>query len=309
MKITFDTKTNQVKVGGKLYNDAVDYKKQEAESYIRNFLINNTKLSDYEETCMWMSYRYSIGRHTIASHMQAYDIWKHCKGRMSKERELFTAYDINREIEQQLSFINPNFYFPITSLNRIYTSAIDIFCEFMEDYNIQSKEDLLKYKDVHVILTDNERGYKLETVTWEEYLRPKVLKYCQEYYAGQKFTEDDAWDNFLKRKEGKITNVKFYEDITKDIPNPDYFYMHDIEDLFVWNDLVHCFDYEHHHKSILTDGSECEWFWTWTSKSEQRDDGYYYKSFGYKRIRVPLNSWNGVTTTWIPDENIKENIY
>ena len=43
MKITFDTKTNQVKVGGKLYNDAVDYKKQEAESYIRNFLINNTK--------------------------------------------------------------------------------------------------------------------------------------------------------------------------------------------------------------------------------------------------------------------------
>ena len=34
---------------------------------------------------MWMSYRYCIGRHTIASHMHATDIWQNCKGNRSKD--------------------------------------------------------------------------------------------------------------------------------------------------------------------------------------------------------------------------------
>ena len=79
--------------------------------------------------------------------------------------------------------------------------------------------------------------------------------------------------------------------------------------MFVWNDLAHCFDHEHHHKSILNNGEEVEWFWTWTNKSEQHDDGYWYRAFGYKKIRVPLNEWNGSVTTWIPDESIKEDLY
>ena len=94
-------------------------------------------------------------------------------------------------------------------------------------------------------------------------------------------------------------------------PNPEHFYFHDIEDLFVWNDLVHCFDYEHHHKSVLVDGTECEWFWSWTRKSEESKDepGKYYYTFGYEKIRVPVDKWNGSVTTWIPDESIKENLY
>ena len=47
----------------------------------------------------------------------------------------------------------------------------------------------------------------------------------------------------------------------------------------------------------------------WTNKSEQHDDGYWYRAFGYKKIRVPLNEWNGSVTTWIPDESIKEDLY
>ena len=58
------------------------------------------------------------------------------------ERSIFTAYDINREIEERLQFGNcPEWHFPITSMNRIYTSAIDIFCQFIEDYDIKSKEE------------------------------------------------------------------------------------------------------------------------------------------------------------------------
>lgn len=313
MKVTLDTKTGEMKVGKSTYEGVNSVKKQEIDTALREFIRKNTKLSEYENDNMWMSYRYCIGRHTIASHMHASDIWKNCKGRMTKDKELFTAFDINREIEQHLSFIKPNFRFPITSLNRIYTSAVDIFCEFLEDYNIKSTEDLLKYKDVDIILTDNERGYKFETVTWEEWLRTKVTKYIKS--IDDVYDEEYGWEIFTdwKEKKGKFTlddkTINYFKEITKDIPNPEYYWMTDIEDLFVWNDLVHLFDHEHHHKSILKDGTECTWFWSWGKNYEIGENGYTTWCFGYHRIRVDLDKWNGSVITIINDDAIKENLY
>lgn len=311
MKITVDSKTGEVKVNGKLLKDAPEHYKQIAEYSLRQAYEDNYPLSDYDEDSIWMSYRYCIGRHTIASHMRASDIWKHCKGRMNKDRQLFNAFDINREIEDKLRFGcgGPEWHFPITSLNRIYTSAIDIFCEFLEEYNIKSKEDYLKYYSVDVILTDNERGYKIETTTWDEKLQSLIPIFKEVY-------DLENIEDIIKLI--KTLRQNFTDDVDsrlrwviRNYPNPEYFYFHDIEDLFVWNDLVHCFDYEHYHKSILTDGTECEWFWTWTRKSEESKDepGKYYYTFGYEKIRVPIDKWNGGVTTWIPDESIKENIY
>ena len=313
MKITIDTKTGETKVNGKLLKDAPSHYRQIAEYSLRLAYNDNFPLSDYEEDCMWMSYRYCIGRHTIASHMHASDIWKHCKGRISDERSLFTAFDINREVESSMTFIKPYFHFPLTSLNRIYTSAIDIFCQFLEDYKIEDIADLIKYRDVYIKLSDNERGYTFETVTWEEWLRPQVLDIVSKYYGNDAMSEDFAWKYFENWASGEKMNqeemIKEFERITRDMPTEERYYMHDIEDLFVWNDLVHCFDYEHHHKSILTDGSEVEWFWSWTNKTVQKEDGYYYRTFGYKKIRVPVNEWNGSYSPYIPDESIKEDIY
>ena len=313
MKITIDTKTGETKINGKLLKDAPSHYRQIAEYSLRLTYNDNFPLSDYEEDCMWMSYRYCIGRHTIAASMHAPAIWKHCKGRISKERQLFTAFDINREIESSLVFIKPYFHFPLTSLNRIYTSAIDIFCQFLEDYKIENIVDLIKYRDVYIKLSDNERGYTFETVTWEEWLRPQVLKICQDFWKNDDISEDFAWKLFVRCKNNEEIGCDFvpkkFEELTKDIPNPDNYYMHDIEDMFVWNDLVHCFDYEHHHKSILTDGSEVEWFWSWSDNTEEREPGKFYKSFGYHKIRVPVNSWNGSYSPYIPDESIKEDIY
>ena len=313
MKITIDVKTGELKVNGKLLKDAPEQHKVITNNLLQTVYKENFPLSDYEEDCMWMSYRYCVGRHTIASHMHAGNIWKNCKGRMSKERALFTAFDINREIESSMTFIKPYFHFPLTSLNCIYTSAIDIFCQFLEDYDIESEADLIKYRDIHIILTDNERGYKFETVTWEEWLRPQIKDIVCKYYNLPEITEDTAWKYFERWTSGEKMNqeemIKDFERITRDMPTEERYYMHDIEDLFVWNDLVHCFDYEHHHKSILTDGSEVEWFWSWTNKTVQKEDGYYYRTFGYKKIRVPVNEWNGSISTYIPDESIKEDIY
>jgi hypothetical protein len=313
MKVTIDTKTGEAKINGKLIKDASEHNKQLARTALNNAICNNYPLSDYEEDCMWMSYRYCIGRHTIASHMHAADIWKNCKGRISDERALFNAFDINREIEMALGCMRPKFRFPITSLNRIYTPAVDIVCQFMLDYDIKSIEDFIKYKEINVILSDNEQGYKLETITWEEWLRPQVLDIVSKYYGNDAMSEDFAWKYFENWSSGKKMNqeemIKEFAKLTKDMPNSEHYYFYDLEVLFVWNDLVHCFDYEHYHKSILVDGSEVEWFWSWTNNTELHDDGHYYQAFGYKKIRVPVDRWNGSYSPYIPDESIKENLY
>ena len=319
MKIVFDTEANTVKVGRKTFGVDMDKTKEHCVvSYFNKFVKDNTTLNDfgsYEEDSMWMSYRYCIGRHTIASSMRAGDIAFHCYGRMSEERSIFTAYDINREIERCLQFgCGSRWYFPITSFNRIYTSALDIFCQFVEDFDIQKKEDLLKYYEVQINLADNERGYTFETITWEEYLRPQVHKIVSGY-LDEEITEDKAWEYYLAWKENpkdeNSLNMDFKR-ISKNIPNPEYFYLTNVDDLMVWNHLVHLFDLEHHHKSILTNGEEVEWFWTYTHDTYQKEgdpDHYYQKEIGYKRIRMPINAKIGIITEWIPDEHIKEDLY
>lgn len=319
MKIVFDTEKNTVKVGSKTFGVDMDKSKEHSIlAKFNNFVKDNTQLNDfgsYEEDSMWMSYRYCIGRHTIASHMRADDIASHCYGRMNKGRSIFTAYDINREIERCMQFgYGPEWHFPITSLNRIYTSAIDIFCQFIEDFDIKSKEDYLKYYQIDVILADNERGYKIETTTWEEYLKPRVHKIVSEYYGINEISTQTAWKYFETWESGeKMTQdemIEQFKNITRNRVNPDYFYFNDIEDLFVWNNLVHLFDLEHHHKSILTNGEEVEWYWTYTHASEQHEDGYWYrKDIGYEKIRVPVYSKVGSVTKYIPDESIKEDLY
>ena len=315
MKIVFDTEKNTVKVGNKTFG--VDMQKEKENcivSFFNKFVKDHTTLNDfngYEEDSMWMSYRYCIGRHTIASHMRAGDIASNCYGRMSEERSIFTAYDINREIEQSMQFgSGPDWHFPITSLNKIYTSAIDIFCQFIEDYNIQTKEDYLKYYAIDVILTDNERGYKIETTTWEEKLQ-SLIPLFKEIYGDDNCNVESIKELINEAKKKSTNDVDSrIRWIIKSYPNSDYFYFNDIEDLFVWNNLVHLFDLEHHHKSILTNGEEVEWYWTYTHASEQYEDGYWYrKEVGYERIRVPVDAKIGSVTTWIPEESIKEDLY
>ena len=203
-------------------------------SYFKDFLKKNTSLSDfngYDEDSMWMSYRYCIGRRTIASHMRAGDIGTHCYGRMTNERSIFTAFDINREIEQRLQFGNgPEWHFPITSLNRIYTSAIDIFCQFIEDYDIKSKEDYLKYYEIDVILTDNERGYKIETTTWEEKLQSLIPIFHEIYGKDGNDYDVESIIKWIKgKKKACIDDVDSrIRWVIRNHPDSEYFYFNDI---------------------------------------------------------------------------------
>ena len=62
--------------------------------------------TSYYEDLIWMSYRYCIGRKTIASHSHAGNIATNSYGHLSEERERFMAHDIRREINSSISFMS-----------------------------------------------------------------------------------------------------------------------------------------------------------------------------------------------------------
>lgn len=119
----------------------------------------------------------------------------------------------------------PEWHFPITSMNRIYTSAIDIFCQFIEDYDIKSKEDYLKYYTIDVILTDNERGYKIETTTWEEKISSMIPTFHEIYGDDIEEYSVESIIEWIKEKKKQNTDdvdsrIRW---IIRTYPNPDYF--------------------------------------------------------------------------------------
>lgn len=61
-------------------------------------------LSEYEYDAMWMSYRYAIGRHTIATAMHAGQLAQAVYPRLNEHQREQTVYDIRREISTILNW-------------------------------------------------------------------------------------------------------------------------------------------------------------------------------------------------------------
>ncbi len=141
------------------------------------------QLSDFEDACMWMSYRYCIGRHTIASHMHAQDIANHYFDRLynvEQQRMSFIAMDINREIGSVLRF--NNFYIDVPRYDELYENgvveygAFDLLLKFLNDRNLTIR-DLSKYKSIHVDKFDkhNEPIYSIVLCDENEQSRSDVF--------------------------------------------------------------------------------------------------------------------------------------
>lgn len=320
MKIVFDTEKGIVKVGSKVFgSDLAKYKQDQIIKEFRNFVNKNSQLTDYELDSMWMSYRYCIGRHTIASHARAAEIGRNCYERLSDERKEFNAYDINNEIINSLSFGYVNWSFPRTNINRVKTSAIDMCCEFFKEYNIESKDDLLKYKKIIIKQYDNDRGYTFETITWDEYICEKSVPIIKEYYKNDNLSNQNIIDILYDWKNNK---VQFPDNVNDELlnmqnskPNKNTVYniCSEFNDLLIWNNLVNLFDIDKHHKSILVDGSEVEWYWTWNESYKVDKDGNR-KEIAYDKFRIPVYHndqfiWEGHMYRSIPDESIMKDLY
>lgn len=99
-------------------------------------------MTDYEQDCMWMSYRYCIGRHTISSVMHAHDIAVNCYKRMSDEQSEFTAMDIRKEIANILRITTLSFK------DNVSDDEIRPYEHFVECINRKTRSELLWYKKI-----------------------------------------------------------------------------------------------------------------------------------------------------------------
>ena len=162
-------------------------------------------ISEFEETCMWMSYRYAIGRHTIAASMHANDIATHFFYRLSNERKEFTAFDIAREIDNILRWeFNLFIEYPNNNINyRPY----EILMDFIKKYNIKDLNEFNKFDRI---------DYNCST---QEFKIKYVPSYIDAYYSSP--IGDEQKEVYNRKKN--------YNTI-------------DIEDLRHWQMLSACFD-------------------------------------------------------------------
>lgn len=91
--------------------------------------MKKTKLTRFEEDSIWMSYRYCIGRSTIAAFQRAGDILKFIKEKDVNDAWLqHTATDINRQIEDIL-YVTFNWDMP----QRLENGSYRPFMQFIKD--------------------------------------------------------------------------------------------------------------------------------------------------------------------------------
>lgn len=101
-------------------------------------------LSNYEIDSIWMSYRYCIGRHTIASHCHAGEIANHAYGRMSNERTQFMSKDINQSIYDVLHVHD---WFSVDSPYNVKNfRPLDMFYQCLNNIGIKDMNDIKKFK-------------------------------------------------------------------------------------------------------------------------------------------------------------------
>lgn len=112
---------------------------------------NNQKmLSRYEEDCVFMSYRYCIGRHSIATHMHATDIALNAYGRMTPERTQFMSEDINNEIHTNLHFGNLVDMGWYGNIPKTHFKPLDVLYSILDKESIDTAEKMREIKSIRI---------------------------------------------------------------------------------------------------------------------------------------------------------------
>lgn len=104
----------------------------------------------FNKDYIWMSYRYCIGRHTIAAHYHAATIAQDVYGKISDEQMQFYSEDINREIYDCLhvkDFIDFGWY---GNVPKTHFKPLDVVYFIFDKENIDSVEKVRKIKSITI---------------------------------------------------------------------------------------------------------------------------------------------------------------
>lgn len=154
-------------------------------------------LSSYEQDLIWMSYRYAIGRHTIAANSHGKDIVKNSYERLklTPERMHFMGKDINMSIYDNLRFG----FFEIDgyNLNTNDINPLDVFYEFINSENIKDWNELAKYKRVTAVKENN---------SWK--FNKQIDETQKRYISFMDYCDLDVWQTAAKIFSEKYVTMK-----------------------------------------------------------------------------------------------------
>jgi hypothetical protein len=108
------------------------------------------QLTSFEEDCIWMSYRYCIGRQTIAAQMHADGIANYVYDRLNSKRLQFMSEDICREIYDSIKFnhfIDMGWY---GNIPKQYFKPLDVIYEIFNAENIDSIDKISEIKTISI---------------------------------------------------------------------------------------------------------------------------------------------------------------
>lgn len=102
-------------------------------------------LTQFEKDCLWMSIRYAIGRHSIASVTHPQNIAKYAYPKLLKNDDTKEMLNIATDINKSLADILWQ-WFHFKAKND--SQPLNDLFEFMHDYNIKSTNDLATFDEI-----------------------------------------------------------------------------------------------------------------------------------------------------------------
>lgn len=174
---------------------------------------------DFKETCIWMSYRYAIGRKSIASVTHAKDIAAHLDW-IPENRRDFTARDILREVNDKVN------WWKNIHIDTYTKEDCDVFTVIFQWFLDNPQEDPVKYFIEHewyINLTH-------QTIDVNERKDPPQRNDSGFYYDSDIFNEYDSykdWVNLAKFIKGAthIATVD-YKGKVEEIPVIEWYNCH-----------------------------------------------------------------------------------
>ena len=168
----------------------------------------NLYLNTYEENLIWMSYKYCIGGHSMASIWHAHDIAENSYRRIKPESRDFMAYDIRCEINKHINIGGASFRLDY-SVPRDKFYPMELFFDCIEKNNLNNINEFKNINEIIGHWDDNKKeviynisykkdnsigdyyiSYLLELIHWANlasFLDKKCHKKCKVAYKDKSY--------------------------------------------------------------------------------------------------------------------------
>lgn len=121
-------------------------------------------INDFIDDCVWMSYRYCIGRHTIAAHSHAVDIANNIYDPAEKDRLAFYAKDINQEIYNILHINNFLDFDYIYNIPKEKFKPLELLYRGFKECGIDNSDKLKKLKTLEANYDNSTGEFKYRAI-------------------------------------------------------------------------------------------------------------------------------------------------